>query len=135
MGFDNLNYTKLILKYKKQNKKYYLSYIRVQHNGTNSIGTFSGSNNVKKSHQSNWTSGMLYQDNELFITKIHEKPVKIKWRKKMDRSKELYKHELPYNKSFWGSYTTIVRNPLSKKMASDLNHEQNLENQFIENGK
>jgi len=135
MGFNNLNYTKLILKYKKQNKKYYLSYIRVQHNGTNSIGTFSGSNNVKKSHQSNWTSGMLYQDNELFVTKIHEKPVKIKWRKKMDRSKELYKHELPYNKSFWGSYTTIVRNPLSKKMASDLNHEQNLENQFIENGK
>lgn len=135
MGFNNLNYTKLILKYKKQNKKYYLSYIRVQHNGTNSIGTFSGSNNVKKSHQSNWTSGMLYQDNELFVTKIHEKPIKIKWRKKMDRSKELYKHELPYNKSFWGSYTTIVRNPLSKKMASDLNHEQNLENQFIENGK
>jgi len=135
MGFDGENYSKLILKYKKQNKKYYLSYIRVQHNGTNSLGTFASSNNVKKSHQSNWTSGMLYQDNELFVTKIHEKPVKIKWRKKMDRSKELYKHELPYNKSFWDSYTTIVRNPLSKKMASDLNHEQNLENQFIENGK
>lgn len=135
IGFDNLNYTKLILKYKKQNKKYYLSYIRAQHNGTNSLGTFLGSNNVNKSHQSNWTSGMLYQDNELFVTKIHEKPVKIKWRKKMDKSKELYKHELPYHKSFWDSYTIIIRNPLSQKMASDLNHEQNLENQFIENGK
>jgi len=135
LGFDGENYSKLILKYKKQNNKYYLSYIRVQHNGTSSLGSVFSFNNFKKAYKSKWTSNMLYQDNELFVTKIHEKPVKIKWRKKMDRSKELYKHELPYNKSFWNSYTTTIRNPLSKKMASDLNHKQNLENQFIENGK
>jgi hypothetical protein len=135
MGFDGENYSKLILKYKKQNKKYYLSYIRVHHNGTSSLGVFGAFNDFKKAYKSKWTSNMLYQDNELFVTKIHEKPVKIKWRKKMDKSKELYKHELPYNKSFWDSYTMIIRNPLSQKMASDLNHDQNLENQFIENGK
>nr|WP_320117520.1 carboxypeptidase-like regulatory domain-containing protein [uncultured Marinifilum sp.] len=135
MGFDGTNYSKLIIKYKKENKKYYLSYIRVQHNGTSSLGSIFTFNNFKKAYQSNWTSNMLYQDNELFVTKIHKKPIKIKWRNKMDRSKELYKHEFPYNKNFWNSYSIIVRNPLSKKMASDLSFERNLEQQFIENGK
>ncbi|MDQ2180761.1 carboxypeptidase-like regulatory domain-containing protein [Marinifilum sp. D714] len=134
-GFDGPNHSKIIVKYKKQNNKYYLSYIRVQHSGTVSIGSITGFNNFKKAYQSNWTSNMLYQDNELFVTKVHEKPIRIKWRKKMDRSKELYKHELPYTKSFWDSYTTIVRNPLSQKMASDLSLEKNLEQQFIQNGK
>ena len=125
-GYDNGS--NFIINYRKIKGKYYLNYLK-QISSYHGTPSYTDENSVQISQ---YTKSSFYVTN-IYTTK--KEYARVRHREKQQKEIDLYKKEIPYNDTFWNRYNAVLRNPLIKKVQSDLEKEKKLDEQFKDNGK
>ncbi len=115
---DSRAYYKTIIRYQKYQGNYYLSYIKSESIGTNSQSLFGGRDRGLFK-ETKGRLGKIYQENELFVTRILPYK-KVSKKNKMDKEDDLYNVDVKNDEAFWATYNYPMLNPLTDKMKNDL---------------